>query len=476
MKVEPFATQNFSSNRVRRVFPGLGRNRRLRPRIALRVQWLFFKRWWGETVSLRGLVAGVRRPTILLLIGLGLPLTMLWLFPFETWMKPVVRDGAVQLTDELAWKELIRPLLLFIGLPSAFVLWAFRDHNASAALQNQRKDINLKEFQEIQLRAAGALDEKFPASARQTLQVAAIHQLRPFLRGEYGASFRRPAWELLKALLATSAKESGYTAIKEWVERGGFPKLAGENEADKAKSTTNEISLAIDAIHPNTVAQATQTIVSEEAHRLFRCDLPLEGGHFDGIDLRKTLLARLEISRASFIAVDLSGAHLEGATLTDAHLEGAYLDGAHLEGAILSGAHLEGADLFSAHLEGAVLRGAHLEGTNFERGFLQGAFLSFSHLDDANFESAFLEGAVLSYAHLKGANLGDASLQGAKLIGTLIDDKTELSGARYNDDTEFASDWHSLSEAARDDARGPWRERGMRHVSELVRTERARTS
>lgn len=432
---------------------------RFKARIALRVNWLFFKRWWRETVSLGGLLRGLRRPTVLLLIGLGLPLLMIWLIPFGELIKPVAKDGAVRLTDQLAWKELIQPILLFIGVPSAFILWAFRDHNAMSALENQRKDINLKEFQEIQLRAAGALDEKLPAKARETLQVAAIHQLRPFLRGEYGTSFRRPAWELLKALLATGAEQSGYVAIREWVDGGGIPEVEGESAVDWAGRNAKEIRGKVRVIRPDVVAIAGQTLINEEAQRIFRADLPLEQGRFDGIDFGRSLLARQKLMGASFIGAKLYGTHLEGANLYMAHFEGAILVGIHLEGANLYMAHFEGADLSFAHLEGANLYYAHLKGTHLGGGRLERAYLG----------RARLEGASLRDANLKGTDLNRARLEGADLEGAHLDDKTSLTGARFDDRTRFAQNWETLSETERAAACKPWRDRGMIHVDEVKR-------
>ena len=408
---------------------------RFRRRIALRVRWLYFKRWWRETVSLTGLLMLLLRPVMLLLVGIGVPLLIVSLTGLSFEPRDVV--NALKSPNSLDWREAMQAILLFIGLPSAFVLWAFRDANASAALENQRKDINLKEFQEIQLRAAGALDEKLPALARQTLQIAAIHQLRPFLRGEYGKSFRRPAWELLKARLATSAAETGTLAITQWIENGGFSEEEGESAEDQAERNVEEIRKKQYAIVPSPVTQAERALIREEAERLLRDDLPLQAGRYDGVDLSGALLARLDLERASFVGADLGWAHLEGANLSGAHLEGAGLSWAHLEGADLSGAHLEGADLSGAYLEGAYLSGAHLEG----------AYLSGAHL----------EGAGLSWAHLE-----DADLNGAHL-----DDRTDISGAVYDDATRFAFDWYDLTQAERDAARKPWRDRGMKHVSEV---------
>ncbi len=267
-------------------------------RIALRVQWLFFKRCWRESVSFGGLLRGIFRPLALLLIGLGLPLAGVWLhwwFTHNSFITLNEFKNLLTIEGSVDSRFLIQPILLLIGVPSAFVLWVFRDRNAKSALENQHKDINLKEFQEIQLRAAGALDEKLPAKARETLQVAAIHQLRPFLRGEYWRSFRRPAWELLKALLATSAQESGYVAIREWVEAGGFPKVEGESARELASRNAEEIRKKFRTTRPDVVALAGRALINEEAQHLLRVDLPLEYGHFDGVDLGSALLARLKL-------------------------------------------------------------------------------------------------------------------------------------------------------------------------------------
>ena len=428
---------------------------RFRRRIALRVRWLYFKRWWRETVSPAGFGRALQRPVPLLLFGLGLPIAIIW---FSGWGDKLFDLlNALKADNALGWRAAIQPLLLLIGLPSAFVLWAFRDANASAALENQRKDINLKEFQEIQLRAAGALDEKLPVLARQTLQIAAIHQLRPFLRGEYGESFRLPAWELLKARLATSAAETGTLAITQWVKRGGFPAEEGESAGDQAWRTTNEIRKKLYAITPGPVTQAERALIRKEAGRLLRHGLPLQAGRYDGIDLSRALLARLDMSAASFVGAQLNGAHLENAILY----------GANLEGANLTWAHLESADLRVAHLEGADLRGAYLRGADLSGVYLRGADLRGAHLEGADLFGAHLEGTDLCEAHLEGADLYAAYLKGADLTAAHLDDRTNLLGAVYDDTTRFARNWDKLTHAARDAARQPWPDRGMFHVSEV---------
>ncbi|HDR1586601.1 TPA: pentapeptide repeat-containing protein, partial [Pasteurella multocida] len=140
---------------------------------------------------------------------------------------------------------------LFISSPVAFIIWHFRDKNITQQIENQRKDINLKEFQKIAEWVSGLhlvedeVTEQFKNSARKRiiktqrssnqkettrkypqqsehlsiptfskkdgavgLQIAAIYNLLPFYRGEHGESFKKPALNLLlSAWLALQQKE-----------------------------------------------------------------------------------------------------------------------------------------------------------------------------------------------------------------------------------------------------------------------------
>ena len=267
--------------------------------------------------------------------------------------------------DVQAWSALIYALLLVGGLPVAFLVWHWRDVNVRDQIESARKDINLKEFQEIQLRASGALDDKLPAEAREQLQIAALHQLRTFLRGEYGEAFRRPAFELLLA---------GHAAA---MERIGLPKAL-----DTWRKTTPAANIVRESVQ-KAVARAAAAwtavdreragIIRDEWRAVFGRGFPLNGRRFDAITVPLgALLARLNLSDSVFVGANLRSAHLEGADLGWTHLEGADLSGARLEGADLSGAQLEGAHLHEAHLEGADLSGAHLEDAD----------LCFAHLED----------------------------------------------------------------------------------------------
>lgn len=418
-------------------------------RIARRVRWLQLKDWWRHKQFRRWLWDNLPRPLGLAAIfTLTLLMSHWFLVPL-----PQVGNGLRSFVDGTGTLRGQTVLIVF-GIPIAFVLWWFRDMRVRVTLDNQRKDVNLKEFQEIQMRAAGAIDEKLPASARESLQIAATHQLAGFLKGEYGTSFRRPAWELLRARLLASSQRVGYQKI---------PRLiAAWHEADPAirKPFKEEISDALSAIRMDSTGKALRDVVKDEWRTIFGEHLPLPDTVFDGVDLPfHALLGSRDLSGCSFIRANLVAAHLEGAFLISAHLEGANLMVAHLENAVLMNAHLEGAYMFAAHLEGAILGDAHLEGADLVGAHLIDAFLGDAHLEGANLVGAHLEGAYLVGAHLEGADL----------VGAHLDDKTDLTDAAYDDATQFADDWDTLSDEQKDEARAPWIKRGLKHIDELAK-------
>lgn len=336
--------------------------------------------------------------------------------------------------DVQFWSALIYALGLVGGLPVAFLIWHWRDQNARDTIEVQRKDVLLKEFQEIQMRAAGALDEKIPEEARRTLQVAAIHQLRPFLRGEFGKSFRRPAWEILRARLQAIADE---------------------------EAKMEEVYGAAARLH------AERIIVGEDKDYIFRPDLPLTHANFNYCNLWGARLSNLTLTGAYFQQSILREAYLEGADLEGAHLDSADLWKAHLEGATLEWAHLKGAYMWGVYLEGADLEDAHLEGADLIRVHLEGAKLNRARLEFAKLNRAHLEGAYLEGADLEGANLTAAHLEGAYLFASQIDARTLARNTIYDDETQFTDNWYDLTEEQKAEARKPWIKRGMIHVRDL---------
>ncbi|PEQ14474.1 hypothetical protein B2G71_02495 [Novosphingobium sp. PC22D] len=443
-------------------FFGPQNERRFRFRINRRVNWLYFRQGWRHKQWRKAVLPHLVRPIAVLLVGAALPiLTLLALDLFsggERGAAHQIWQFLTQTTAEPTWRSIGQPLLILTGVPAAYVLWLFRDINARRTLENQRKDVNLKEFQEIQLRAAGAMDkDKLAGEAREQLQIAALHQLRGYLKGEYGEAFRRPALELLLAGHAAAMERAGLKeAVERW--RKANPDLDPVKLRGYGGLTREAIASARQEWTPPDRERAG--ILRDEARHVFCRDFPLNGRRFDGVVVAAgnknasfALLARLQLSGSALTGADLSWARLEGADLIGARLEGADLSWAHLEGADLFGARLESADLSWAHLEGADLSEARLEGADLIGARFEGADLSWAHLEGADLSWAHLEGADLRRAHLEGANLRGAYLEGANLSGAQVDKCTLLQ-----------DDWPDLPEAEREAARQRLRDRGAYQV------------
>lgn len=139
-------------------------------------------------------------------------------------------------------------IILIVSAPVAFVIWHFRDENNRQQIENQRKDINLKEFQKLSEWVSGAhlpeiktvskttqkssskdgaieqTTEQSEEYAKKTdtadfdtfskrdgavaLQISAIYNLLPFFRGDHGESFRLPAFNLLKSAWQAMQQDS----------------------------------------------------------------------------------------------------------------------------------------------------------------------------------------------------------------------------------------------------------------------------
>ncbi|WXU00158.1 MAG: hypothetical protein Ctma_0869 [Catillopecten margaritatus gill symbiont] len=227
-------------------------------------------------------------------------------------------------------KSIISLTTLIITAPIVFAIWAFRDKNKLLELENARKDTNLKEFQQLQRWATGNIEgDKDNEDNEIALQISALHSLRGYLKGEYGESFRRGAYEIFRAALATQHQK-----IIERVKGKEFKNIT-------------------DAIDKCPLTKQLNIIANEEwFNLLINHNFPTNNISLLGVDLHKTYLHHRIYGKT----LDLTHAQLQGADLGQARLQGADLEETQLQGANLRDAQLQGADLRDAQLQGANLR------------------------------------------------------------------------------------------------------------------------
>ena len=285
-------------------------------------------------------------------------------------------------------------IILIVSAPVAFVIWHFRDENNRQQIENQRKDINLKEFQKLSEWVSGVhlpeiktvnkttqksslkdgveVVEKTTERSEEyskkpntadfdtfskregavALQISAIYNLLPFFRGDYGESFRLPAFNLLKSAWQAMQQDS-------------LNQLEVNNLSDE-KRTEIIVDLVKKANRPIGVA-LTHILLS-----LNQGNTKLNLRDFPEM-LPNICLAGMNFSLGgvSEIAKDLSGLNLNGIDLRgsfsiEVQFQGSQLFMAKLQYVQLSSVNFQNADLSLANLQNADLQNADLRECQFE--------------------------------------------------------------------------------------------------------------
>lgn len=307
-------------------------------------------------------------------------------------------------------------IILIVSAPVAFAIWHFRDENNKQQIENQRKDINLKEFQKLSEWVSGAHLPEIKTVSKTTqkssskdgvevvektierseeyskkpdtadfdtfskregavaLQISAIYNLLPFFRGDYGESFRRPAFNLLKSAWQAMQQDS-------------LKKLKNKNLSDEALNRIfNELEQKANSPMGVALTQVLLSLNRENTElnlRNFREMLPnicLAGMNF--------LLSGVTETARDLSSLNLYGVDFRGAVLQEVMFQKSNLRYAKLDNAILRDTNLQ-----DANLEGAKLRLARLDRAN-----LQDADISFANLINCQFEWKQLEKSKNMYA------------------------------------------------------------------------------
>ena len=308
-------------------------------------------------------------------------------------------------------------IILIVSAPVAFVIWHFRDENNRQQIENQRKDINLKEFQKLSEWVSGAhlpeiktvskttnkrnlksndelarlLTQPIEYTTEETeeyskqpktadfdtfskregavaLQISAIYNLLPFFRGDYGESFRLPAFDLLKSIWQIMQQDS-------------LKMLEGKSVLDKKQSEVIIRKLEQRAESPLGIAlthvllsfhKDNNQIILRDFYKILpsiclagmNFNLGIDGDvaiNLSDLDLRMADFRGAVLKKVDFQKSKLYGAKFQSAKLTKANLQEANLFSANLQNANLARANLKGANLRDINLENADLRECQFE-------------------------------------------------------------------------------------------------------------------
>ena len=387
-------------------------------------------------------------------------------------------------------------IILVVSAPVAFAIWHFRDENNRQQIENQRKDINLKEFQKLSewvsgahlpeiktmdkttqkegLKDKGEIEGELQLIERTTekteeygkkphaegfdtfgkregavaLQISAVYNLLPFFRGDYGESFRRPAFNLLKSAWQAMQQDS----LKKWETANSSSNKQREIIWELRRKAESPMGVALTHVLLSLDQKNMQLNLRDFPEMLPNLCLAGMNFHLSGVDEKARNWSGLNLSGVDFRGVhlkevqfeksQLDGANLQNADLTEVNLQHAYLKHADLSEANLQHAYLKHADLSEANLRYADLRHADLLCANLQGTFLIGADLQDAKLDEAELQNADLRGCDLLWWQLEKVKNG--GLIGSKITIYDFEDKIYPEWKAKTD-----SEWEILTEIER---------------------------
>ena len=308
-------------------------------------------------------------------------------------------------------------IILIVSSPVAFVIWQFRDENSRQQIENQRKDINLKEFQKLSEWVSGAhlpeinIEKSITKSSSTTdnesatspkkqiteetaerskeygqkpdnahwgtfsrrdgavaLQISAIYNLLPFFRGDYGESFRPPAFNLLKSAWQT-------------MQQGELNRL---NNLIRLREQELENAISIEKGRDISIKQEKDIPISDEIKKEIISNLRKKARSPMGAALTHVLLS----PNRENTQLNLQGFPEMKSNLCLAGMDFSFNHQQAINSSII--VHKFRINLFGANLSGADLFGANLSGADLSCSYLSDANLYRANLSHANLSDAYL--------------------------------------------------------------------------------------
>ncbi|MRV74316.1 hypothetical protein GJ700_21655 [Duganella sp. FT92W] len=423
-------------------------------------RWIVLELRISRWCQRKGSISIHNRRITLLLIAASISMALcIWLFGGLATL--IDRSSGSVLERLIAQPSAWNPLLIILGMPIAFMVWLFRDQNNREQIENQRKDINLKDFQKNAEWAAGthfvedkivetkkavksmnsdasvsSTDESvtskesyglpedavLPAPGRRdaaaALQIAAVHQLAAFLRGDFGVHFQRPAFQLFRSIWLVLMQ----------VHVNRFPRFPYRDQADLLAQQKDWLDGAQLSIGRGLGEALTLVLGSDRGQVLRNHSHDLSNIVLAGFDTQLPALENQKIRQG----IDLEGLRLRGAQL---HGSNFYL--ANLQRVDFFQAQLQGTNLQMSSLQEAELALAQLDGADISGARMQGAKLGSASLFGTKAFVTDLRHAILHGTDLRCAQLNGAKLEGALLVNIHINEATSFAGATIDENTQI---------------------------------------
>ena len=295
-------------------------------------------------------------------------------------------------------------IILIVSAPVAFVIWHFRDENNRQQIENQRKDINLKEFQKLSEWVSGAHLPEIKTVSKTTqkssskdgveiteqtteqseeyakkpntadfdtfskrdgavaLQISAIYNLLPFFRGDYGESFRLPAFNLLKSAWQAMQQDS----LKK-LDEGGLSDIEqGEMFDELTKKASSPIGVALTHVLLSSNLEDTKLNLRDFPEMLPSICLAGMNFQLNGVSKSAKDLSKLKLNGGDFRGVNFTGVNFRKSELKYTKLDKTQLLNTYLQEADLTGARFKSTILFGVNLQDVNMSYTNLIDCQFE--------------------------------------------------------------------------------------------------------------
>ena len=307
-----------------------------------------------------------------------------------------------QSTNARGWNALIYASIFTVSLPAVLMTWHWRDQNTQDKISNDRRDTTLKEFQEVQRNAAGIFAKDVPSESLSQLQSAALRQLGDFLRGTYGDTFRRPAFEILMAGHHAAVQRSQVADLIENIRKKGT-RRSPEDIFSEANRTFSQVD------------RTRVSILQDTMIDWLNSDFDLSNRSFDFLNISGNFLINLEIKNSSFYFSNFQKVNV-------------------------SGCKISGCRFYYNDFREAYFRDTTTLGCRFEKSILP--------------NSTFID---------SGPEVFDQFYFGSAIVGGRAH---ELDGVRISDESQLSTRWDRLSDETKSKALASFNAAGGRFYLE----------
>lgn len=398
-----------------------------------------------------------------------------------------------------AWSARVYAAIFILSLPVAFLIWYWRDRNVRDQIENARKDTNLKEFNDIQLRLAGAIDDNVSEKSKIALQNAALFQMSSFLAGDRGHEFIRTAFEAIRAKFDSDFEEAYTKKFKrntqniEKIYRKCLEKISSSQKINNLlfKITIifrHELRFIKEEYRKNPYTRMNHQFFYENY------DLLYQNNFFKNINislftikknLYKKNLIGIKAIGATFFDNEIFDVNFEDANLLGAYFHNSSIENCNFFVAKLDSSKFYNAEIVNCDFSAAMLRGlqlnyidsltqkvryskfvnckfigADLAATNFGEQDFTNADFSNANLINSNFGKCVVDGADFTNCDMRGAYMTRINPQDLKSCkGAIFDNRTSF----HPSGPEGGSGWtHEQLNEIRD----LWRSCGARHIDD----------